>query len=488
MVLSRKTQWYKPLVLSVTAAAYILWLWVFLWCADQWRAEPAQITAVSILGTVSVAVYALLWWRLLGHLFTPYHIFLAFFTVFGFGQCILWAFGIHTDAEIGRKLVFSTLSAEPLLILRGQLLFWICFVTFNCGAMLVWSGKARQKEEPLSVSQPEDPRWQYLYQTAFLLSVAVIPVSLYRAACKMLLSLEYGYSSLYYGVAAQVIKDPLSEILSTMLFPCLLGLLLGSRFRKGVRIAAYCVFFTFSVMTLLGGDRGEWINLWLFLLSAEHLYNRPIGGKRMAVLAVAAIAVFTVTNAVVSLRNAGLSWDAFVAALLSGDSNPIVSMLTEFGHSMGISLLLLADPVTFPYGNTYWMTIPTLFGTGLGNRLFGMEYVQLHTWFPQSLGISYGTDFSMIGEAVLNCGVYAAPLVLLLEGMVIGKVTQLPWLRRTGPLGLCLSISVMVFAVNLARSTVWLVANRVIWMLILFPLVYGLVKLLSERRQALWIS
>lgn len=481
-----KVERHKVFAIMTTVLAYLCWILAYSECEIRGSATAEQVTAVSVAGTLIVIIYILIWKKMTGRLFTPYIVFLAFFTAFNFGQCLLWAVGIHTDQEMGEKLVYSTLDADYHVILKSQLIFIICYITLNCGAMLMWSNKRTTQIQPIRRSDTgNDPRYQYLFYASLVLSLAAIPISLYNAFYKFRLTQIYGYSSLYNGEANALVQNTAMNILSTLFFPCLLGLLIGSRFHKWVRRVVYGVFAVFAGITLLGGDRGEWINMFVFLFWAEYYLYKKRSGKVLALVAVVGILSLSIMNAIVSMRNTGLSWEGFMTALTAEDANPIVSLLTEFGQSMGISILLLAYQVECPYGNTYLMSIPTIFGTGLGNKLLGTSYVQLHTWFPDYLGISYGTDFSIIAEAMLNCGVYLAPLMLLVMGMIIAKVSQLPFRRNIGPLGLCLSLSVMVHIIKIARSTFWLVLNGMVYTVLVFCGMYLVMKLLLDSSMRL---
>lgn len=479
MQLGENQKRYKFQAVVLTALVYIIWLCVYLWCEGRDTVSSTEITAVSILGTVIVAAYVLVWWKIKGQLFNLMNVFLAFFVVFNFGQCLLWTVGIHTENEIGVKKVFHTLAADNLMILKAQLVFIICFVTFNCGALLMWNPKRCAHVEPLRNSEnKQDERCCYLFYTALVLSVVVIPTSLGNAIYKLVMSQTYGYGELYNGEAAELVSNSVIEIITSLFAPCMFGLLIGSNYNKRVRLAVYGVFAVFAVVTLLGGDRGEWINIFVILFWAEYVFYKKRNWKTLAVALLACVIVLPVMNAIVSMRNTGISWEGFTNALTAKNSNPFVSLLIEFGQSMGISMLVIAYSITSPYGNTYLMSIPTAFSTGVYNRLFGADYVQIHSWFPDYLGISYGTDFSIIGEAILNYGVYAAPVVLLVEGVVIGRIIQIPYRRDKSPLELCLCLTAMVRIIKLPRSTLWLMLNGVIYAVVVVGVLYFAIRYL----------
>ena len=421
---SLKVESHKFFAVVGMLFSYLFWLLIYNRFETSNSISESHITVASWIGIFLVVFFVLVWKNLTGKIFTPFNIFLAFFAVFNFGQCFLWAFGIHTDQEIGKKLVYHSIAADNNLIFRAQLLFLMCFITVNCGALLIWSRKQTVDIQPLrdNASVQADRRFRYLYVTALLLSIVVFPVTLLSTFQRFSLARVYGYHSLYYGVASGFLNNTIVNILGTLFFPCMLGLLIGSQYNKRVRFVVYSVFIVYAVLMLLCGDRGEWINLLAFLAWAEYSYYKKYKNKTVIAVAIIGFFSLSVMNAIVSLRNVGLSWDTFVSELTAAENNVVVDLLTEFGKSMGICIILLKTKVQYPYGNSFFLSVPTMFSTGLYNGIFDAEVVQLNTWFPDYLGLNYGTDFSIIGEAVLNYGAYVAPVVLLVEGIIIGKI------------------------------------------------------------------
>lgn len=480
-----KIEGHKIFVVMFTVLAYAIWLYAYLMCESLVAVSKAEITAVSIIGTLIVCAYILIWRKMTGEFFTLYNVFLLFFVMFNFGQCLLWAVGIHSDKEIGEKLIFNSIKADDQAILQAQLIFIICYATFNCGAMLAWSYKKNLRLMTIRDDKSvQDIRYRYLFYTALALAIIVIPVTMYNVFHDYFLCRAYGYSALYNNEAVKALRGgSIINIISQCFVPCLIGLLIGSRYDKRVRLGVYCLFGLYSVIKLLGGDRGDWIAPFLILLWMDYHFYKKRNRKKMVIALIIGMLALSVIDAVVSMRNTGFSLEGFLTKFSGNDTNPIVTNLTEFGQSMGISIILLITQVKCPYGNTYFKSILTAFGTGLGNGLFGMDYVQLHTWFPKYLNISYGTDFSIIGEAMLNFGVYATPIILLIEGFVIAKIAQSPYRDDISPLSLCLRLSIMAFVMKIARSTFWYVLNSAIYPIIIFSISYFAVSTVMKSKK-----
>lgn len=483
---------YKKLTISrrkitsslLTLLLYFGWLILYAYYSARKEVSNVEVTLWSWVGIIFCVYYVLRWKVLTGKYFTPYTIFLLFFILFNFGQCILWAFGIHTENEIGQQLIFHRVSCDNQLIVLAQLMVLISLVTLNFGAMLVFSDVDKKRIADMYIESEDgtnDRKYRYLYYAALLISVFSIPATLYRAVKRFILGQQYSYHDLYYGSIAASVSSTLENVLATMFLPCLLGLLIGSHYKKNVRTVVYSIFFVFAVFTMLCGDRGEWINMLLILFWADCTFQKRKSFKKLIPLGIVAFFGLYVIEAISSLRNIGLSWSGFMNALVHSENNPIIEMLMEFGNSMGISIIVIKDELVSPYGNTFFMSIPTTFSTGLGNRLFGLDYVQLHTWFPMEyLKIDVGTDFSMIGESILNFGVYATPFVILLEGMIISKISTAPYYVRENPLMTCIALAALATITKLPRSTIWLVLNGVIYVVITFFIVYKLVEIISN--------
>ena len=151
---------------------------------------------------------------------------------------------------------------------------------------------------------------------------------------------------------------------------------------------------------------------------------------------------------------------------------------------MGISIILIKNTVTTPYGNTMLMSIPTALSTGLYNILSGANYVQLHTWFPENyLKIDYGTDFSMIGEAQLNFGYALTPFILLIEAMILSKIFNAAMRKHKNPLTQCLCINAIMAITKLPRTTIWITLNSIVISTVVYMLVYTIVASSTRKKE-----
>ncbi|WP_099190599.1 O-antigen polysaccharide polymerase Wzy [Tepidibacter mesophilus] len=468
---------YKINIIFITISVYSLYA-LLIGVNSYTNRHTYIITLLSWIGIISYISLIITWEKVTGKLFTLYNIFMTFFMVFNFGQCLLWAFNIHVEGEIGTISLFGKTPISDIDIIHAQLLYIVCFFTLNCGAIIAY--KIRGEEG--SIDDNNSYRHNKLYITSVILSIIVIPITYYIAIYNLKLSQVAGYRSLYYGEYANR-YGPILNILSTLFLPCLLGLLLGSRYRRSVRKFVYGIFGGYAIVTLLCGDRGEWIMKLLVLLWAEHKFYRKKLIKDVLKFGIVGYIGVHIMNAIVSLRNIGLSMSNFMSQLFSTDVSPIVSLLKEFGNSMTINIVIMENIVRFPYGNSYLMSILTMPTTGLV-KIFGVNYVQLNTWFSGTyLGISYGIDFTIIAEAVLNHGKYIAPLVILIIGFIVSKIDlACGTTYNKNPLKTCLMITAMAYIFKWPRTTTWYVLNSCFYSMTIFISLYCILPIKRRNR------
>ena len=235
------------------------------------------------------------------------------------------------------------------------------------------------------------------------------------------MSLQYGYAALYYSDL--VAQDGITMIIEIFFFPSLIGLLIGSDYKKSIKRVVYFLFIIYFVLNLLQGDRGTWLYKIFPLIWLSHVYYRNIDFKRGLKFIFIAILGLYLVYSLMALRGIGLgniSVEDFKNAF-SFDNFPIVQALFEMGSSMGIMIILLmVGNNMWSYSNSYWVSILGMPTTKIP-KLLGLDVVLIDNWFSQDfLSINWGAGFSMLGEAYLNYGLYMAPFILAIIGYFIG--------------------------------------------------------------------
>lgn len=472
----------KLYIVLISIMSYVIYIILYGFFKGDAIISDDILFVLSWIGIMCVVYFIYKWYKITKKVFTLYNVFLMFFLVFNFGQCLLWAFGIHSEKEIGTNLLYNTIPCSNEKIAIAQIIFIICFITLNCGAILVYHDKKNVKKEDINSIEVKY-RNKSLFYASVIISMIAIPATIYTVIRNYLTASIYGYKSLYYG--DNVIQyAKWVQISVTLFLPSLLGLLIGSNYNKKIRRFVYIVFSIYVFFSLMCGDRGEWIMKLIILFWADNEFYKRIKPKKMLLMLLAGYLGIYIMNAIVSLRNIGISYEGIKMALFGMENNPIVSLLLEFGNSMSVNIVTANSHIEFPYGNTYIMSILTMFTTSVA-RWFNIEYIQLHTWFSSDyLRISYGADFTIIGEAILNYGMYISPIFMGLLGAIISKICFLSY-DKNKPLLTCLSLNCIAHIFKWSRTTTWFVINGIIYSVVVFGCAYICMVSILKRKKSL---
>ncbi|MFE4425939.1 O-antigen polysaccharide polymerase Wzy [Peribacillus butanolivorans] len=470
----------EMIVKVITAFTTVLFFLIYVVSYQHIDKNPAVDYHIfqyilSLLGIVLGIFVFISWHQLTNKFFSLYTIFMLFLFLFNYGHSLMWAFGIHQDDEIGQSTLFTLGMPKSADIVKTQMIVLIGILAFHCGAIFCNKPKSKQKRTLSNTNVLFDDRsLNSIYDVCLMLSFFVIPITFYNSFYNLSVALRFGYSSLYYGDYANSGITPF-VLISMMFFPCLVGLLLGSKYNKNVK---FIVYFTFAVYVLLGiitGDRGEWIYKLLILVWMSHTFNKKLTFKSIIKYVLLGIGFLYLVSAVVSLRNTGITFDGFIESL-SSDNNLLVSTVFEMGLSMRPTMVLVRDGWDiFPYGNTYIFSMLGMVSERLISIL-DIPYVTLSSWFSQTyLGISYGAGFSIIAEALLNFGPYVAPLFLFLLGYIITSAIYVDTVNfREKPLRVFFAITTASVCISIVRNTMqgtlksWFYTTLIIYFLVLF--------------------
>lgn len=429
---------------------------------------------LSFTGLILGIFIMISWYQLTNKIFSLYTIFILFLFLFNYGHGLLWALGIHSEVEIGQTPLFTLGLTSPTDIIKTQLIILISILAFHCGAVLYVKpmNKHLMNNSTLSVLQ-DDKSLNSIYDVSFVLSLIVVPITFYNSIYNLKVASSYGYSSLYYGEHANS-GISIFILISMMFFPCLVGLLIGSRYRGNVKIAVYIIFSIYVLLGVMTGDRGEWLYKLLILFWMSHTFNQKFKLRSVIKYILLGIGFLYLVSAIVSMRNTGITLDGLKDSL-SSDNNVIVSSIFEMGQSMRPTIVLVKSGWgIFPYGNSYIFAILGIVSERFISIL-NIPYVTLSSWFSQDyLGISYGAGFSVITEALLNFGPYGAPLFLCILGYITTSVIHIDTLNyKSKPLRVFFAVTTTSAFIAVVRNTMqttlkgWFYTTLIIYILIL---------------------
>ncbi|WP_336746784.1 O-antigen polysaccharide polymerase Wzy [Bacillus cereus] len=394
------------------------------------------IFALSWLGIFLVVYVITTWYKLSGTIFSPYTIFMLFFFLFNFGQCFMWAFGIHNPSEIGKVPMFNgfgTPSGEDIVHAQGLTL--ACILMFHSGAVLCYKNRAKKsvkamEDNPTIFKDYNKRTLNSIFYVCLIVSLVVIPLELYNSYSELRLASIYGYNSLYYSDLAST-DATFIGLLQRMFFPCLVGLLIGSKYNRKVQVVVYIIFSIYMFLNLLAGDRGSWVYKIIILAWLSHACYKPIKFKKFVKYMVVGIVFLYFITAIVSVRDTGLSSATIAQAFesISFEESPIIGAIFEMGGSMKPAIVLQKYGWdVWPYGNTYLLAILGMV-TNKVIYLLDIPFALPSAWFSQGyLGLSWGAGFSIVAEALLNAGPFFAPLILIIVGYL---VTSMIYIDKT---------------------------------------------------------
>ncbi|QCJ44761.1 O-antigen polysaccharide polymerase Wzy [Bacillus sp. S3] len=380
-----------------------------------------EIFKLSWLG-IGIIIYCVVTWFLVTkNLFSPYIIFFVFLILFNFGQCLIWAIGIHSDTEIGKQNLFSNypIPSSPEII-KAQLFVCLAIYFFHLGALFCYKSKKTKKIHFTSSTIFNTKKAMLL--VCSIIALISVPVTLYRTVIDLKVSLEHGYAAIYYSEFAS--STGITMIISIFFFPSLVGILIGTNYAKKAKVTVYFILFIYTILNLFAGDRGSWLYIVIVLVWMHHVFVQKINLKKLLKLSLISLTALYFISAIISLRQYGMSnvgYNEFVEAF-NLRYFPVFTFVLEMGNSMGIVLILLSSGVTWNFSNSYLVSILGMPTTKIP-LLFGLDLVLIPNWFSQDyLKITWGSGFSLFGEALLNGGIYFAPFIILLIGFFISTL------------------------------------------------------------------
>lgn len=474
----------------IIAGGFIgIWLITYVLFENISIIDDSAVFLLSWIGIIEFLLCMWLWRRSCGRFFSPFSIFLCFITVFNFGQCFLWAFEIHHGIGVDTT-IFRSISVDSRLVAKAQLMYLLCAACLTCCALFSRSSRLKypfqaRKQSDGEYALKQNPQ---LLRTSLTLLIVSAPIALYSVLTRLITSRIYGYAYLYSEAAAVSgsLLQTMVSFLGYLFIPCLFGVLLGSAYSKRYCIVAYSLFSIYAISLFLCGDRGEWVIPLVMLFWADGFFRKRKKTSTIVMVCVCAFLGLTLLNAITDVRdNGNFSILSVLGAVFNFENNPIVSLLMEFGGSMGVTEYVLREGLTYPY-NTYVMDFLTAcFGTSIVIDALGISYIQPSEWIPIALNLTYGTDFSFIGEALINFDPYFAWIPFCLMGLVFGMIDS--YIARPGQVnaGTLWMLFASLRLCVAARSTLWVSFFGYPLVILIFMLVYKTFTPINNEKKRL---
>ncbi|NTQ65432.1 O-antigen polysaccharide polymerase Wzy [Enterococcus faecium] len=376
---------------------------------------------------IGTYVFCIFSWKIItGRIVTLYPIFITFLFLFNFGQCLTWAFGIHTIKDIDVLSLYYRLGvATTQEIIKTQIIIILAILSIHCGAAgvkysLIEKNKTRQKYVEKNTSM-----YQEIYVFSKFLFPIVIISDLYYRVSEAINAMHYGYTALYYNSSIPHI-NVVFMVLSRLTFPVLLGLLIGSKYNPKVVKVVYATFLVKILLHLISGDRGGWIYGFCVLFVFHVIFYKKINWIKLFPLGISGYFAVRILVTIKRIRNSGFTLDKFVSTFFSLKSGVISEAIAELGGTMGITASLIKQGWNiYPYGNTFFYGLITMPTSDIA-KILNLNYQPISDWFSQTyLRISNGAGFSIIAEMLINFGPVFMMFFLYIFGMFVAWFTNI---------------------------------------------------------------
>lgn len=471
----------KLTVLLISILTYLGYFLIYYYL-DLRTDQSVMIFVLSWLGILAGVYVIFSWYKLTGTVFSLYTIFMLFFFMFNYGQPLMWAIGIHHPKEVGQASLYTLGAPSSGEIVLSQAIILASILLFHFGAVFCYKGSKKKCENNSVNEQKTGIARLAIYKTSSFLSFIVIPVTFYNVIYKLMISMTYGYRDFYYN--DEVVTNIVAfNLIDNMFFPCLIGLLIGSCYKKKIKRIVYITFALYMAISILAGDRGSWLYKLIILIWMSHAYHKPLNFKRVFLYVVIALMGLQVLSAIVAVRSSGISFQSILEAF-SFKESALISGFFEMGGSMRPTIVLMKYGWNiWPYGNTYLNAILGI-TTSKTLTFIGIPWEPISDWFSQKyLGISYGAGFSIVAEALINFGPILAPLFMIVLGYIIISAVYLDKSTNinNNPLRVLFAVSTLSIIIHVIRNHFLWIMKSWFYGVVIFMLLILLIKRMYEK-------
>lgn len=443
---------------------------------------------IYIYGWIGVIIFCYIFYshkKLTGNLFSLYTIFCLFIIIFNYGQFILWSLGIHYEGELGATNFIRYMDSETLL--KIEIISSTSILIFHIGYLFSTiktniKNNARNLNEYKIIDYKND--CQYLKFVCIITLLISSIVVIYSSYTDLRIALEYGYTSLYYGEYAS--ENIIIKYISYLFFPSMIGYLVGSKFSKQSFYLVGAIFGIYMLINLLAGDRGSWVYYGLILFWCYIRYRKKLSVKSIIMYIIIVSFILTITSILVKFREIGFNNITMndIDEVIKNLKFIFIKPLFEMGQSARVLGIIIQDKLSesWSYGNTYIagiisMVIPRT------KLWFGYPDFYLENWISQThLGLkNYGVGFSIIAEAYLNGGMLFYPVIMILLGFFIGKITDINLNNSKYPIESFFKISSTGILLTIVRGSVELSLRKWAYGVFLILLIFFILKKVKHK-------
>lgn len=381
-----------------------------------WGTSLPTLQSLSLMGWICLLqfLYSIISWVKKGNqLLSPYIIFLITLYIFSTGQSFLWALGLESN----RTLIgfYGVTIAE---IFKAQIFTQIMLAFFQIGAStyMVKISMIRIPKEKIDIDSTKLKKVGWI-----LFIVSVIPY-FQTMITRLLLSLSQGYGALFEG-EEKVGFENIGGFISDYYIPSIICLFIA--YRRNVYMRSFITFVLIIniIAILITGGRSNAVILIALLLI---MYNYLVSKFKRKTFLFGILGAFFLLQilAYVGSSRSELGRSTNFNEVKFED-NAAVDAIAEMGSTMFCLIKtqnLVPDKFDYKYGKSYAYSFTTLIpNIGLWKIHPAKKESNLSNWLTETLGLSFGTGFSMCAEAYINFG-YFCFVVFFIWGYFLANI------------------------------------------------------------------
>lgn len=453
----------KEKVLARMAFLFVYFVF-FIYSIDFYYTPPDDIEkaihGLSIFGWIAWGIVLVSWYFEKRRIVDLYTIFASFVLLFNYGQCLMWAFNIHQDYEIGRWPLYSVVYIDRVSIYKTQIITIAGFLSMHLGAILY-----KDKSSDIPVTGNNEKGYNASLNTVSDITLIVSALCTYYDAIRnIIVTANYGYGANLYNQDVVATQNNVIILISWMFVPSLIAQLLSSNYAPSTVKKCYTLFVIYVLLQVFGGDRG-WLYTLLLFVWMHHVYYKRITSKQGIAMSIGLVIVLFLCVGLSSTRGNGISLESIMNEF-KDNINPIPAAFFELGGSMKPAVVIVDKEPQYPYGNTYLLSFLGMVTERITTFL-NPDYQGVGSWFSQTyLGIKYGAGFSIIAEAIINFGFTGAYIVLFVIGIIVSKITNICYLNKSNSIRSFICISVYSCMITMARGTLLTCLKHIVFSII----------------------
>lgn len=379
----------------------ILIIFSFISLLVGWGTPSPTLESLSLMGWICMFqfLYSIISWIKKGNqLLSPYIIFLITLYVFSTGQSFLWALGFESKRTL---IGFYGVTIDE--IFKAQIFTQIMLAFFQIGAS-TFMAKILVIRIPKETIVIDSNKLKKVGWILFIISV--MPYS-QMIIMRLLLSLSQGYGALF-ELEEKVGFDNLGGFIADYFIPSIICLFIAYRKNKPMRSFITIVLIVNIIAILITGGRSNAVILIALLLVMYNYLVRKFERKTIFLGIFGAFFLLQILAYVGSARSEHGRSSNFNE--LKFEDNAAIDAIAEMGSTMFCLIKtqnLVPDKFDYKYGKSYAYSFATLIpNIGIWEIHPAKKESNLSNWLTETLGLSFGTGYSMCAEAYINFGYF----------------------------------------------------------------------------------